>query len=72
VFDCRSERIISNSPVKTGSVNSNIDAVNANAQGNNGIVLRVKEGESRSQIVTQKLTDVRQEETPEINKPKIK
>ena len=49
-----------------------IAAVNANAQGNNGIVLRVKEGERRFQIVTQKLTDVRQEETPEINKPKIK
>ena len=33
MFDCRSERTISNAPVKTGSVNSNIAAVNANAQG---------------------------------------
>ena len=47
-------------------------AVIKKAQGNNGIVFNVREYNLRFRMVTQKLRDVRHEDIPEINNPKIR
>jgi len=47
-------------------------AVIKKAQTNNGIVFNVREYDLRFRIVTQKLRDVRHEDTPEINNPNIR
>ena len=61
---------IRSAPDKTGNVNKSIPPVIKRAQGNNGIVFNVKEKDLRFRIVIQKLTEVKDEDIPDINNPK--
>ena len=71
VLEWRSPNIKRSVPDKIGNVNKSMKAVIKKAQGNNGIVFNVREYNLRFRMVTQKLRDVRHEDIPEINNPKI-